>query len=67
MVTIVKTEPHPSVVKEVICRHCGVTLEYVPKDVKERTDTDYTGCRDIISYIECPACNHQVIVQPKRY
>jgi len=63
MVTVVSTVPHPSVVKEVVCRNCGATLNYVPLDIKERTVSDYTGDRDIISYIECPPCGNQVTVK----
>jgi DNA-directed RNA polymerase subunit RPC12/RpoP len=63
MVTVVSRTPHQSVVKETICRNCGCTLQYVPRDIKERTVSDYTGDRDVIKYIECPECNHQVTVK----
>lgn len=63
MVTVVKTEPHPSVVKEVICRNCGATLQYVPKDVQERKDYDYTGSYDIVNFITCPPCGDKVSVR----
>lgn len=63
MVTVVSTQPHPSVVKEVICRNCGSTLQYVPRDIKERTVSDYTGDREIVRYIDCPTCSHQVTVK----
>lgn len=65
MVRVVKTEPHPSVVKEVVCRNCGATLEYVPADIKEEVSTDYTGGRDTSYHIKCPPCGHKVGV--KRY
>lgn len=64
-VKIIKTEPDPKVVKEVVCGHCGVTLQYVPKDVKDYKSYDYTGDYDTVYYIECPACNAKVTV--KRY
>ena len=63
MVTVVNKGPHPSVVKEVICRNCGSTLEYVPRDIKERTVSDYTGDREIVRYIECPECDEHVTVK----
>ncbi len=63
MVTVVSRTPHQSVVKEIICRNCGSTLQYVPRDIKERTVSDYTGDREIVRYIECPECNEQVTVK----
>ena len=52
MVTVVSKQPHASVIKETICRNCGCTLQYVPRDIKERTVSDYLGDRDIIKYID---------------
>ena len=63
MVTVVSRTPHQSVVKETICRNCGSTLQYVPRDIKERTVSDYTGDREIVRYIECPECNDKVTVK----
>lgn len=63
MVTVVSTVPHQSVVKETICKNCGSTLQYVPRDIKERVVSDYTGDREFIRYIECPPCGHQVTVK----
>jgi len=63
MVTVVSTAPHPSVVKEVICRNCGATLNYVPADVQERTESDYGGGRDIVKFIKCPPCGNQQTVK----
>jgi uncharacterized protein with PIN domain len=63
MVTVVSKQPHASVIKETICRNCGCTLQYVPRDIKQRTVSDYLGDRDIIKYIECPECNDQVTVK----
>ena len=62
MVTVINKGPHQSVVKEAICRNCGSTLQYVPRDIKERVETDYGGDRDIVKYIECPECNDRVTV-----
>jgi DNA-directed RNA polymerase subunit RPC12/RpoP len=63
MVTVVSTEPHPSVVKEAICRNCGATLNYVPVDIKEEVQSDYGGGREIVHFIKCPPCGHKVIVR----
>lgn len=63
MVTVVSRTPHQSVVKETICRNCGSTLQYVPRDIKERTVSDYTGDREIVRYIECPECTDKVTVK----
>lgn len=63
MVTVVSVVPHPSVVKEAICRNCGATLTYVPNDVQERTAYDYTGGYDLIKHIVCPPCKHEVSVR----
>ena len=63
MVRVVKTEPHPSVVKEVICQNCGATLEYVPADIQKRVESDYGGGRDVYHYIVCPPCGNQQTVK----
>lgn len=63
MVTVVSTQPHHSVVKETICKNCGSTLQYVPRDVKEKYISDYTGDRDFVRYIECPTCSHHLGVR----
>ena len=63
MVTVVSTQPHPSVVKEAVCRNCGSTLQYVPRDIKERTVSDYGGGREIVRYIDCPTCSDRVTVR----
>lgn len=60
MVTVVSTVPHPSVVKEAVCRKCGATLSYVPKDVDTRTYRDYSGGTDIDKFIVCPCCSNEV-------
>jgi DNA-directed RNA polymerase subunit RPC12/RpoP len=65
MVTAVSTVPHPSVVKEVICPSCGSTLNYVPADIQERSVVDYDGTRELVNFIKCPPCNHEIFV--KRY
>jgi DNA-directed RNA polymerase subunit RPC12/RpoP len=60
MVNIVSRVPHPSVVKEVICRNCGSTLTYTPVDIKQIKVSDYGGGVDVEHVIECPVCNHKI-------
>jgi RNase P subunit RPR2 len=63
MVRVISTQPHPSVVKETICKHCGAVLEYVPVDIKTRKEQDYTGGTDFIHFIICPPCGHKITVK----
>lgn len=63
MVTVVSTKPHPSVVKEVVCKNCGATLNYVPADIQERKIVDYDGGRDTVYFIKCPPCGNEVFVR----
>ena len=61
-IKVINPQPHPSVVKQAICRNCGAMLEYTPNDVREDYSSDYTGGRDYYRYIPCPQCNKQVHV-----
>ena len=63
MVTVVSTVPHPSVVKEAICRNCGATLNYVPSDIKKEVHKDYGGGSDTYYHIKCPPCGENVSVK----
>lgn len=63
VVRIVEEKPDPSVVKKVICRNCGVTLEYVPNDVKSCHGTDYSGGPDGHEWVDCPKCNRKAIIR----
>ncbi len=58
---IVDVKPHESVVKRRVCKHCGVTLEYVPKDVVIR---QYSCCGSLETdpFIKCPNCEHWIEV-----
>ena len=58
MVKVISTIPPPSIVKELICRKCGATLEYTPNDIRKKIVTDYTGGSDEYQYIDCPNCNN---------
>lgn len=60
MVTVVSKVPHQSVIKQCICRNCGSTLEYVPRDVKTEMHCDYGGGRDEYKYIKCPECDNKI-------
>jgi len=57
MIRVVDSTPHKSVVQEHICRNCGATLEYTPRDIQERKVSDYTGDTDVVRYITCPQCS----------
>lgn len=59
---IIDVNPHKSVIKEKVCYNCGVTLEYVPADVKEMVEHDYGGGKDLVKYIVCPACNKHLTI-----
>lgn len=60
MVTVVSTVPHKSVVKEAICRECGATLSYVPKDIEVRR-VSHCGHVDTEYFIKCPACGNDSV------
>ena len=62
-VRVIKKKPAASVVKRRVCGNCGATLEYVPKDIKEKHGTDYGGGPDGCKYIICPECNEWVILE----
>lgn len=62
-ITVINAGPHQSVVKEVICKNCGATLQYTPNDVKRETVTDYGGGIEVLSSIICPLCSKSVGVK----
>lgn len=62
-VTIVDEKPDPTVVKQAVCRKCGVKLEYLPIDVKERSTRDYTGDSGGARWIDCPKCQNEVTLE----
>lgn len=62
MIKVIDKTPHKSVVKQVVCDNCGVTLEYVPADIKSQSYSDYGGGHNTDYYIDCPDCNHRVIL-----
>ena len=52
----------PKAVKTVTCRNCSSILEYVLNDMKRSSCKDISGCTEIVKYIVCPTCTHQVTV-----
>lgn len=63
MVKVVSTEPHQSVVKQIVCKECGATLEYVPNDVKSYHGRDISGGPDGYAWIDCPNCSKKAIIR----
>ena len=63
MVSIVKKEPDISVLKEIVCQKCGVTLSYTPNEVLSYNGTDISGCSDGQEWINCPNCTKRVIIR----
>lgn len=61
-IKIVDIGPDASVVKRVICKHCGATLEYVPKDVKISCDRDM----DTTRWIKCPNCKEDILLREEK-
>lgn len=61
-VKVIKKKPDASVIKRKICKNCGATLEYTPKDVKHSTGVSM-GEFDSSSYIGCPNCRAIVYVR----
>lgn len=62
-VRIVEEKPDPSVVKQAICRSCGVKVEYLPIDIKSRHGTDYGGGPDGAEWVDCPKCQKQIVLK----
>jgi len=62
-IKVIDEQPDPSVVKRVVCRSCGATLEYTPNDVQSRHGTDYSGGPDGEEWVDCPKCNKKAIIR----
>ncbi len=62
MVTVLRIEPDRSVVKEVVCRHCGATLQYIPNEVQSYHGRDYSGGADGYEWVNCPNCGGEAVV-----
>jgi DNA-directed RNA polymerase subunit RPC12/RpoP len=64
MPKIINNKPDPSVVKNIICRNCGVKIEYVPNDIIPlRRGTDYSGGSDGADGFVCPNCKKNIILK----
>lgn len=63
MVKIIKVKPAPSVVRRIICRHCGATLEYTPNEIKSYNGTDYSGGPDGEEWVNCPNCGKHATIR----
>ena len=61
-IKVIKDGPDTSVVKQVVCNHCGATLEYTPIDVQQRSYMDYGGDTATSYWINCPKCNNHIPV-----
>lgn len=61
-IKIIDPNPSPQVVKQCICRNCGVTLEYTPADTRKQTIRDYGGGSDTYKFIDCPKCGEAINV-----
>lgn len=57
---IINKEPSPRVAKQLECRNCGATLEYVPADTRKETRRDYTGDSSEYTLLDCPNCQHVI-------
>ena len=65
-IKIVKEEPDPSVIKRVVCNRCGVTLEYLPIDIKTIGLTCMGESDGSLDYIDCLKCNNRITVKRNR-
>lgn len=63
-IKIVDEGPDPSVIKEVICKRCGVKLSYLPIDIETKNYRDIDGGSDSMSFITCPKCKNTIVVKP---
>lgn len=63
MIRIIDEKPDASVIKNAICRNCGVKLEFVPADVKEKYYRDIDGSGDTERWIDCPRCSNRISVR----
>lgn len=61
---IIDKGPHKSVVKQIICKNCGATIEYVPRDVIELSrGHDMGGDPSGSDGFECPQCDEDIVIR----
>ena len=46
--------------KKAVCPQCTAILMYSLSEVKSKIESDYTGGKDEVHYIECPGCKNHV-------
>ena len=61
-VKIVDPNPDPSIIKNVICKMCGVKLSYVPNDIDKET-TSCCGDSTTRDFITCANCKHKIVLR----
>lgn len=61
-IEVIDRTPHPDVLKKVICKNCGVTLQYLPIDTVVGWKSA-GGDRWTVDYIVCPECKSQVVTK----
>jgi hypothetical protein len=62
-IRIIEKKPDKSVLKEVICRNCGVKLEYTPNDIRKYEGRDISGGPDGSWWITYPKCRERIILR----
>lgn len=62
-IKIINDVPDSSVVKRIICKNCGVGLEYTPSDTYTETIKDYGGGSETYRRINCPKCQVRITVK----
>lgn len=56
-------EIDPRYIHKASCRDCGAILEYVKKDVKSYSGTDYGGGPDGMDWVDCPKCGGKAVIR----
>ena len=61
---VVARGPDSRVVRQVVCRGCGATVEYVPNDVRELyRGKDISGCGEGRDGFSCPSCGKDIVTR----
>lgn len=47
-------------VKQCSCKNCAAKLEYTLSEIREKKVSDYTGDTEIVRYLACPRCGHEI-------
>ena len=62
-VKVIKVKPPKSILKKVVHKECGATLEYLLIDVKSYHGTGISGGPDGSEWIDCPHCSGRVVLR----